>query len=81
MSAQEQRWLEIGKAVERAARELPDGAELQLELEQGSGSVRLFIAPIGDDDPGYVNAEWDGDEFADRIENAINYAINDAANH
>lgn len=65
-----QRWIEIGKAVERACRELPDGFDLHLELENGAGTVRLYLP---DDDASLD--DFEGDTFADRINFAIDAAL------
>jgi len=77
MAENELRWLEIGKAIERACRELPNGADLTIELEKGYGGARLRI-DSGSDAPDYDNDEWLGDEFATQINNAIDYAIESA---
>lgn len=45
----EQRQLDIGKAIERACQELPEGAEIQIYLERGAGTVHM--------------TDWDGNEF------------------
>jgi hypothetical protein len=45
----EQRQLAIGQAVERACKELPEGAEIQIYLERGAGTVNM--------------TDWDGNEF------------------
>lgn len=48
VDAKEKRWLDIGKAVERACEELPDGAEIIVSLERGAGTVTMI--------------DWDGNE-------------------
>jgi hypothetical protein len=64
----------IGSAIERAAEQLPDGYEISIELERGSGVVRLFVPPLGDDEGGEVKSDWDCD-FADSINAALEHAI------
>lgn len=68
---QEERWIEIGKAVERACAELPEGFDLHIELERGAGTIRLYL-------PG-VDAcidEFDQDTFGAKIDSAIDTALN-----
>jgi hypothetical protein len=62
----DERHREIGAAVERACRELPDGFDLQLELEKDAGTVRLDVA-----DTDASIDEFAGDTFADHINAAI----------
>lgn len=67
----EQRQLAIGHAVERACKELPEGAGITISLERGAGMVEMV--------------DWDGNEFdhfdeehedfADCINAAIDGAI------
>lgn len=66
--------LRIGRAIERAAEFLPDGYQITIELERGSGLVRLFIPPIGDDG-GIERHDWNGPSFPDEINSAIDFAI------
>lgn len=67
------RWLALGKAVDRAAGDLPEGYELHLELERGAGIAILY------DGDGFDIGGVDGDTFADRINRAIDKAIETAA--
>ena len=67
------RQLGIGAAIERACLELPAGVELNIELESGSGTVRLYL-PICGDGPGCVIHEWDADTFGGKINLAIDVA-------
>ncbi len=69
------RLIELGKAVERAAKELPIGVELHIELERDAGTVRLYLPPQGDDDAGEALSDWGDDNFADQINQAIDAAI------
>ncbi len=69
------RLIELGKAVERAAKELPIGVELHIELERDAGTVRLYLPPQGDDDAGDVLDDWDDGAFQDYINQAIDTAI------
>jgi hypothetical protein len=71
MTDQEKRWMQIGKAIERACEVLPDDVILNVELENGSGGVCLYLPE--DDGPGL--SEWDAETFADKINMAIDYAI------
>lgn len=59
----------IGKAVELACRDLPEGFDILLGLEKGAGTVRLYLA----DSDAHINELGDGD-VADQIYNAINIA-------
>jgi len=62
------RWLELGRVIERAAAELPDGYELHVEVEKGAGTVALY-----DRDCDRIE-ELRGDTLADQIASAIGYA-------
>jgi len=64
-----------GAAIQRAAKDLPGGYEITIELEQGAGTVRLFVPPYSDNENGEVVNEFSGDDIAYEIENAISYAI------
>ncbi len=46
-STEQERYIEIGAAVERAAAELPEGWRIEIHLERGAGVVHLF-APAGE---------------------------------
>lgn len=59
----------IGKAVESACRDLPEGFDILLGLEKGAGTVRLYLA-----DSDAFTDELGGDDIADQIYNAINIA-------
>lgn len=64
----------IGRAVNRASRELPFGWDLHIELEKYAGTVSLY-RPDGEE----VDEEFhDCDYFSGAIDNAINFAIADA---
>ena len=64
-----------GAATQRAEKDLPEGYEIQIFLEQGAGTVVLNTPAIGDHLLGESISEFDGDDFAYEIENAIDYAI------
>jgi hypothetical protein len=64
-----------GAAIQRAAKDLPEGYEITVELEQGAGTVRLFVPAYSDNESGEVINEFSGDDIAYEIENAIDYAI------
>ena len=49
LDAETQRNADIGAAVLRACEELPEGAEIQIYLERGAGTVHM--------------TDWDGNEF------------------
>jgi hypothetical protein len=67
--AQQQRWMALGEAVERGARDLPKGHELHVEVERDAGTVALYD---GDCDR---LTEFEGDTLADQINKAIDYAV------
>lgn len=66
----EKRWLEVGKAVERAFIDLPEWVEVVLYLANGSGSVK-WIDSDGDE----RGFDTHGDCFSEVINSAINDAI------
>ena len=37
-----ERWIGIGKTIERACMDLPDGTEISVSLEKGAGTVTLI---------------------------------------
>lgn len=49
LDAETQRNADIGAAIQRACKELPAGAEIQIYLERGAGTVHM--------------TDWDGNEF------------------
>jgi len=67
----QERWLEIGQAVERACEFLPEGFDLHIELEHHAGSVRLYLR---DDDASLD--EFEADTFGGKINEAIDFATN-----
>ena len=40
--AEQERWMEIGKAIERACIDLPDSTEIVISLERNAGTVTMF---------------------------------------
>lgn len=64
-----------GAAIQRAAKDLPEGYEITIEIERDAGVVRLFVPAYGDDEISAVIDEFSGDDIAYEIENAIDYAI------
>lgn len=40
--AEQERWMEIGKAIERACIDLPDSTEIVISLERDAGTVTMF---------------------------------------
>lgn len=67
----EQRQLDIGKAIERACIDLPQGAELIVSLEKDAGTVALFDSNGNEFD----HFNEDCETFAERINMAIDGAI------
>jgi hypothetical protein len=65
----QERWLEIGQAVERACDVLPEGFDLHIELEHHAGGVRLYLP---DDDASMD--DFEADTFGGKINAAIDYA-------
>ncbi len=72
------RHVSIGAAIERAAKDLPDGYTMMVELERGAGTVTLFMPPASDDEPGRTVDDFLGDGFEDFLNNAIEMAIEHA---
>jgi hypothetical protein len=72
-AAEADRWLALGRAIERAAGELPEGYELVVEVEKGAGTVALI------DTDGDRIEELTGDTLAAQVESAIGYAVERAA--
>lgn len=60
----------LGAAIERAAEVLPDGWYLTIDVERGVSSVAL-VGPDGESDVD----DFDGDDLADTIENAVAHAL------
>jgi hypothetical protein len=69
LTREEQRWLDLGRAIDSAADKLPDGYEIRVEVEKGAGTVALY-----DTDCDRVD-EWRGETLAEQVENATDYAI------
>jgi len=64
----------LGAAIEKAAEKLPEQWEIVLSIERHSGTAALY----GPDTDGHVcGGEYDGEDLADTIENAIAYAISE----
>lgn len=61
---------ELGAAIQRAAKDLPEDWMLQIEVGQGSGTVRL-IDYTGEE---FKLPEWHGDTFAGEVNAAIDAA-------
>jgi len=66
-----QRQAAIGKAIERACEELPEGFDIRIECEKGAATVRLYDSE-GDEDPEDLYTD---SGFGAEIDNAINIAI------
>lgn len=67
----EQRQLDIGKAIERACIDLPQGTELVVSLEKDAGTVTLFDSNGNEFD----HFNEDCETFAERINTAIDGVI------
>lgn len=63
------RWHELGRAINRAARDLPDGYEIDIEVARHSGIVVLI-----DTDCDRIT-DFNGDTLGAQVESAIGYAI------
>lgn len=61
--------LSIGRAINRAANELPDRMSITIDVERDSGTVDLFIRGR------LVSEEFHGDDLGEEINAAIDYAI------
>jgi hypothetical protein len=75
LSDKEQHDLFMGQAVERAARDLPEGYELTINLERGAGWVEWT-----NDQGNTMGIESDGEPFHQQINSAIEFAIKEAGN-
>lgn len=62
--------LSIGKAINRAARDLPEGWEIRIDLERGAGVVHL-TDPEGNE----TMIDGSGELFSDQINAAIDAAL------
>lgn len=60
----------LGAAIENAAENLPEGWDITLAIEKGAG-VATLRDPHGND---ICGGEYDGDDLAETIENAIAFA-------
>lgn len=60
----------LGEAIERAARLLPDGYEILVRIERGSGIVELY-----DDEGNKPDSFVDGELLSSNIHDAIGYAL------
>lgn len=64
------RWMGIGKAIERACMDLPDGTEINVSLEKGAGTVTLI------DQEGHEHENFSCDYgFAGVLNEAIDAAL------
>ena len=72
------RHVAIGAAIERAAKDLPKGYDLTIELERDAGTVALWIPPVSGEEGGRRVDDLCGEDIAERIENAIEMAIEHA---
>ncbi len=65
-----ERWMGIGKAIERACADLPDGTEISVSLEKDAGTVTLI------DQDGNEHENFSTDYgFAGVLDEAIDTAI------
>ncbi len=68
--AEQERWMEIGKAIERACIDLPDSTEIVISLERNAGTVTMFD-PDGNEHDQFSHE----DGFAGVVNAAIEAAI------
>ena len=68
--AEQERWMEIGKAIERACIDLPDSAEIVISLERNAGTVTMFD-PDGNEHDQFSHE----DGFAGVVNAAIEAAV------
>ncbi len=61
----------IGRAIEYAAENLPEGAEISIEIERGSASVYWSRDRYCEDDRRLLDS---GEDLSDQINEAIEYA-------
>ena len=61
----------IGRAIERACEELPEGFDIRIECEKGAATVRLYDSE-GDEDSTDLYTD---SGFGAEIDNAINIAV------
>jgi hypothetical protein len=62
--------LEIGAAMERACRDLPEGFGLEIWLEKDAGTITLHLP-----DTDATDDQFDRDTFGGQINEAIEFAI------
>ena len=68
--AEQERWMEIGKAIERACIDQPDSTEIVISLERDAGTVTMFD-PDGNEHDQFSHE----DGFAGVVNAAIDAAI------
>lgn len=68
--AEQERWMEIGKAIERACIDLPDSTEIVISLERNAGTVTMFD-PDGNEHDQFSHE----DGFAGVVNAAIEAAV------
>ena len=68
--AEQERWMEIGKAIERACIDQPDSTEIVISLERDAGTVTMFD-PDGNEHDQFSHE----DGFAGVVNAAIEAAI------
>lgn len=73
MTGEQKRDMLIGRAINRAAEELPEGYEISIDIERGAGIVELWD---GEGDSRIIDS---GEPFYAQINEAIDSAINAAA--
>lgn len=60
----------VGAAIGRAARELPFGYDIRIEIERDAGTVSLYGPDCNE-----IRLDFDGDTFAGEINTAVNTAL------
>ena len=64
-----------GAVIQKAAKDLPEGYEITIQIEKDAGTVILYTPPFGDNFLGESISDFGGDDIAYEIEYAIEYAI------
>lgn len=64
-----------GAVIQKAAKDLPEGYEITIQIEKDAGIVILHTPPKGEHFLGESISDFGGDDIAWEIEHAIEYAI------
>lgn len=74
MNSVDRERLAMGRAIDRAASELPDGFDIRIDIENGCGTV--YLRNRGDEGPGRLWRMIDGG--GEPMSSEINLAIDEA---